>query len=110
LEPGGQFFRLFAEETGPCDLVVVSQPEDTVGGVGATVAWNVEASGEPAPNSFQWQRLDREGAFVDIPGANTPLLTWTVGPADQNAQFRCNIANGCSAVTSLPARVIFLAD
>ncbi|HEY9175283.1 MAG TPA: hypothetical protein VI136_23610 [Verrucomicrobiae bacterium] len=105
-----QFFRLFAKEAGPCELAVTTQPSDAFGGVGATVTWQVEASGAPAPNSFQWQQLNSEGAFVDIPGANEPLLTWTASPADLSAQFRCKIANGCSAVTSLPGKFTLTLD
>ena len=99
-----QFFRLFANEAMPCELTVTTQPGDAIGGVGTTVTWQVEAIGTPAPSSFQWQRLDENGLFEDIPGATAPLLTWTALPADRSAQFRCKIANGCSAVTSLPGK------
>ena len=81
--------------------LIGSQPVAAIVTAPSPAAFNVAATGTPAP-SFQWQRSNDGGAsYVAIAGAtaaNYSLATTTL--ADNGARFRVVVSNAAGIVTS----------
>jgi glucose/arabinose dehydrogenase len=77
---------------------ITQQPVDQTVTVGQAATFSVMASGSP-PLSYQWQR---NNANISGATASSYTLSSTVA-ADNNAAFRCLVANSSGSVTSNPA-------
>ncbi|HVK58283.1 MAG TPA: PQQ-dependent sugar dehydrogenase, partial [Candidatus Kapabacteria bacterium] len=77
---------------------ITQQPVDQNVTVGQAATFSVTASGTP-PLSYQWQR---NNANISGATASSYTLSSTVA-ADNNAAFRCLVANSSGSVTSNPA-------
>ena len=92
-----------------CSLAITQLPADVTVFAGQAATFQVIATGAPAPSLYQWQedRGDNFG-FRDVPGANDPIYTRTVGNTDTFLHVRCVVGNGCTNVVSAAAIVTLL--
>ncbi len=109
-----EYFRLVKEPTPPCQILLFEQPQDATVAAGEVATFFVEAAGNPVPEKFQWQRLDRNGEWLDIPEANKPILLFNPGSEPFDGwvwpRLRCVIDNGCTSVTSAEAVLTVKSD
>ncbi len=77
------------------------QPQNTNGFVGSDVTLTVNANGSNL--SFQWQKIDENGKWVDIEGATAYDLPLANVSEDDSGQYRCVVTNGIQQVISNPA-------
>ncbi len=77
--------------------VIVSQPASTNVIVGGAAIFTTIAAGKPLP-VYQWQRNNS-----NVGGATNSTYSFTTATTDNNASFRCLVANSSGAVTSAPA-------
>jgi alpha-tubulin suppressor-like RCC1 family protein len=79
------------------------QPVSAVVVVGASATFSAAVTGTPTP-SLQWQRLNAQGVWADIAGAQSSSYTVvSAGNADDGAQFRLIASNGAGSAASAPA-------
>lgn len=82
---------------------VTQQPLSTAVIAGASATFSAVVTGTPAP-ALQWQRLNPQGVWADIAGAQSS--TYTVAAASSNddgAQFRLIATNSAGTATSATA-------
>lgn len=108
-----QFFRLVAPELPPCEIHIHQQPISVTVPAGEPAMFFVEASGNPFPEKYQWQRqVPGTDSFEDVPGANGPTLFFDPGsdPFTYNPPIvvRCLVSNGCTTKTSEKATLTVL--
>lgn len=106
-----QFFRLARPELPPCEIRIHQQPVSVTVPAGEPAMFFVEASGNPFPEKYQWQRqVPGTDSFEDIPGANGPTLFFDPGSEPfTNYVVLCRISNGCTTKTSEKATLTVLA-
>jgi len=109
-----EYFRLVRNPEPPCQILIFGQPQDVTVEPGQVATFFVEAAGNPLPEKFQWQLLDRNGEWTDIPEANKPILLFNPGSEPFFAwpwpKLRCVIDNGCTSVTSAEAVLTVKSD
>ncbi|MBM3847587.1 MAG: hypothetical protein FJ405_15045 [Verrucomicrobia bacterium] len=107
-----EFFRLTSIPEEPCVLLIEQQPSSVTINAGELATFMVGAVGKPMPGNFQWQRKDSAGGFVDIPGANAPMLAFDPGSEPFTnivvLTYRCVVGNECTTVTSAEATLTIL--
>ena len=83
--------------------VVTTDPALQIRNPGQTAAFTAAASGSPAPG-VQWQ-VSAQGfaPFVDIAGATSSTLNFTVTAAMFGNRYRAVFSNGCGTATSAAA-------
>ncbi len=78
--------------------VINTQPANLATCAGATASFSVVASGASA---YQWQiSTDAGVTWANITGATSATYSFATVTADNGKRFRCNVANGCAAVTT----------
>ena len=76
------------------ELYIVRQPESVSVVEGEDAVFTVVVSGGVPPYTYQWQRLNENGVWEDIPGANqSQLVIPSVSMSDNGARFRCVITD-----------------
>ena len=76
------------------ELYIVRQPESVSIVEGEDAVFTVVVSGGVPPYTYQWQRLNENGVWEDIPGANqSQLVIPSVSMSDNGARFRCVITD-----------------
>ena len=76
------------------ELYIVRQPESVSVVEGEDAVFTVVVSGGVPPYTYQWQRLNENGVWEDIPGANqSQLVIPSVSMSDNGASFRCVITD-----------------
>ncbi len=86
-------------------FTITAQPADVHVSAGATASFTVIASGSV---TYQWQRL-QSGSWEDIPGAHAPTLALgAVAEADNDTQFRVNVASAGNAGNNVNSSVVTL--
>jgi hypothetical protein len=79
------------------------QPVSAVVVVGASATFSAAVTGTPAP-TLQWQRLNAQGVWADVAGAQSSSYTVASAVnADDGAQFRLIASNGAGSAASAPA-------
>jgi hypothetical protein len=107
-------FRDFGSMTFPgATLSITQAPTNTESQYNSVVTFTAAAEGQGAPAEeliYQWQRDDGQGGFDNIPGANSPTLSFLVRPVDDNAQFRVRVYFAGLVETSPPATLTVTPD
>ncbi len=71
-------------------LVIARQPESVVILAGGDVSFEIEVYGGRKPYTYQWQRLDEKGKWVNISGATEAALSLSGVTMEQDdMQVRC---------------------
>mgnify|MGYP004557633129 FL=1 len=71
-------------------LVIARQPESVVTLAGGDVSFEIEVYGGRKPYTYQWQRLDEKGKWVNISGATEAALNLSGVTMEQDdMQLRC---------------------
>jgi len=79
------------------------QPVSAVVVVGASATFSAAVTGTPTP-TLQWQRLNAQGVWADIAGAQSSSYTIaSTSSADDGAQFRLIASNSAGSAASAPA-------
>ncbi len=79
------------------------QPASAVVVAGSSATFSAAVTGTPAP-TLQWQRLNGQGVWADIAGAQSSSYTIaSASSTDDGAQVRLIAANSAGSATSAPA-------
>lgn len=102
----------FAEFDNQCTLTLGSalsiqtSPQSTAVAEGEEAVFAVSAIGGAAPYRYQWQRMNAQGVWEDVAGANQAEYRILAATENDGAQFRCVVtdAMGNQAISE-PARL-----
>ena len=99
--PASRFYRLCAVAAGPnCEpAIVVSQPLQLTGAVGANLTLSLAATGT-LPITFQWRRNE-----VFLPGETNSSLTLSNVQRTDGGAYDALVGNACSCLPSCPILV-----
>ncbi len=71
---------------------------------GQAASFTAAATGTPAP-SVQWQASTDGGTtFADIPGAITPIYTFTTAASNNGTEYRAVFTNPAGSAADQPGR------
>jgi len=92
----------------------IAQPASQSAALGATVAFDVSATGGAEPLSYQWQANGTNLVDGSLPGqavvsgAAGNALTLTGITTNEQANYTCVISNGFGSITSAPAALVVI--
>jgi enediyne biosynthesis protein E4 len=87
--------------------VILKEPQDQTVPPGSDATFTVVAYGELL-KPYQWQKLDDNNLWQDIPGATGPSLSIPNATADDNGQYRVIVSNPMGRRVSATAALRFL--
>lgn len=90
-------------------LSISVSPQSIAAAEGEEVAFTVSAIGGAQPYSYQWQRMNAQGAWEEIASANQPEYRVLASAENAGAQYRCIVADGMGASVASDAVQLTLA-